>query len=164
MRSDRSWVLDRGAPALVWLALAPFLAAQFGAVLTAVTPQMTTGKRGGALVGKVTVELHGGYHVNSHQPNDEYLIPLRLSWNPAPLVVERIEFPEPQEKNYAFSSKPVSVFTGDLDILTHFKVPAGVALGPHALTGRLRYQACDENSCLPPRTIEVRLPIRIQAE
>jgi hypothetical protein len=148
----------------MWLAFLPLLSAQGSAVLSAVTPQRTTGTRNGTLIGKVTVQLRSGYHVNSNTPNDEYLIPLRLRWNATPLQIEGVTYPKAELKNYSFSSKPVSVFTGDFEILTRFKVPPTAPLGPRVLTGKLRYQACTNSMCLPPKTLEVRLPIHIQAQ
>jgi hypothetical protein len=136
--------------------------AQTSGVVGAVTPPRTTGKRGGVMDARVTVQLRNGYHVNSNTPADDYLIPLRLTWAAAPLEVAATVYPKPRMEKYTFSSKPVSVFTGDFDILTHLKVPESVIQGPGVLVGKLRYQACNDNSCLPPKTIEVRLPYQIQ--
>ena len=136
--------------------------AQTSGVVSAVTPPRTTGKRGGVMDARVTVQLRNGYHVNSDTPADDYLIPLRLTWAAAPFEVAATTFPKPKLEKYSFSPKPVSVFTGDFDILTRLKVPASVVEGPGVLVGKLRYQACNDNSCLPPKTIEVRLPYQIQ--
>ncbi len=32
-------------------------------------------------------KIQPGYHVNSHQPTDEYIIPLKLTWTAEPLEV-----------------------------------------------------------------------------
>jgi thiol:disulfide interchange protein DsbD len=108
--------------------------------------------------------LKNGYHVNSNKPNDEYLIPLRLSWNASPLEVLEIAYPQAQTANYSFSDKPVSVLSGQFDIVTRFRVPAKAPLGASVLNGKLRYQACDDTSCLPPKTVEVKLPVEIRAK
>ena len=111
----------------------------------------------------MTVQLKSGFHVNSNTPEDQYLIPLRLSWEASPLEPVGVSYPKPQLENYSFSQKPVSVFTGDFDIATRFKVPPSAPLGPAILSGKLRYQACNNTMCLPPKTITVSLPISIQA-
>lgn len=111
---------------------------------------------------RLTVQLRNGYHVNSHAPLEDYLIPLRLTWNAPPFEAVETLYPKPKMEKYSFSSKPLSVFTGDFDLLTRFKVPANAPPGPGVLVGKLRYQACNDNSCLPPKTIEVRLPYQIQ--
>lgn len=148
--------------ALAALASPPVLLGQSSSVLTATAPQKTVAKRNRTVEVKIAVQLRDGYHVNSNSPNDDYLIPLRLRWDQSgPLKAVEVIYPTPELRKYNFSSKPLSVFTGDFSILTRFKA-ADAPLGPGALVGRLRYQACDEESCLPPRTLEVRLPFEIQ--
>ena len=126
------------------------------------TPPRTVGKRGDVFGTKVTVQLRNGYHVNSNTPADEYLIPLRLTWNASPLQVVDVAYPKPRLENYSFSTKPVSVFTGDFDIVSRFKAPPNSPQGPSVLVGKLRYQACTATACLAPKTVEVRLPVHIQ--
>lgn len=110
---------------------------------------------------KVTAQLRPGYHCNSNTPSDDYLIPLKLTWTPAPLAVDDVVYPKPQMEKYAFSDKPLSVYTGDFDILTKFKVPASAPLGPSVISAKLRYQACTDRMCLPPKTVDVSLPVEI---
>jgi DsbC/DsbD-like thiol-disulfide interchange protein len=107
------------------------------------------------------LDLRPGYHVNSNTPSDEYLIPLRLTWNPGPLEASGFTFPQPRMEKYSFSEKPLSVFTGDFQIVTHFKASANAAPGPATLTGKLRYQACNNSMCLPPKTLDVSLQAEI---
>lgn len=109
------------------------------------------------------MQLRSGYHVNSHSPNDEFLIPLRLRWDEAgPVKAVEVTYPKPELRNYGFSDQPVSVFTGAFAILTRLQAATDAPTGTGTLAGKLRYQACDEKSCLPPRTIEVRLPYEIR--
>lgn len=120
-------------------------------------------KRGGTTSAEIAVRLRSGFHVNSHRPNDEYLIPLRLRWDEAGTIkAVEITYPKPELRRYGFSDKPVSVFTGDFSIVTRFRAGAEAPAGAGVLAGKLRYQACNENSCLPPRTVEVRLPYEIR--
>jgi hypothetical protein len=141
------------------LALASVLAlassAQFNNVLNVQSIPPVSVRAGGEVEVKARVRLSANYHVNSHTPSDEFLIPLRLTWNSAPLEVSAIEFPKPHLEKYAFSEKPLSVFTGDFDITTRFKAPASAPKGQQTVTGKLRYQACSRTACLPPRSVEV---------
>jgi thiol:disulfide interchange protein DsbD len=141
----------------------PSLQAQSNSVLTVKTPPPATGKRDSTISARVTLELRGGYHVNSSTPNDEYLIPLKLSWDGAPLEALDVAYPKPQLANYSFSKKPVSIYSGQFDVVTRFHVPPNAPLGPLVLTGKLRYQACNDSTCLPPKTIDVKLPFEIRA-
>jgi len=108
------------------------------------------------------VVLRSGYHVNSDRPGDEYLVPLRLTWNAAPLEVAGVKYPEPEIRRYPFAEKPLPVFTGSFEIRTRFRAPDSAPRGPRTITGKLRYQACTEKLCLPPKTVSISLPVEIE--
>ncbi|MBL8236873.1 MAG: hypothetical protein JNM66_05610 [Bryobacterales bacterium] len=114
-----------------------------------------SGKRGEAVQLKTSLQLQGGYHLNSNKPEDAYLIPLRLTWDANTVETVSINFPEPKREKYAFSEKLVSVFTGDFAITTTMKPKVA---GFTVLMGKLRYQACNHNACLPPKTIDIKVP------
>lgn len=109
----------------------------------------------------VSVQLRDGYHVNSNMPSDEYFIPLRLTWSAGPVEAVSVTFPKPKMEKLAFSDKPVSIFSGDFDVVTKFKAAAGASLGQNVVTGKLRYQACNDRMCLPPKTIDLSLPVEV---
>ena len=124
-------------------------------------PARVAGKAGEQLTAKIAVRLRTGYHVNSNKPNEDYLIPLRLSWEGGPLETAEVIYPKPREEKYEFSEKPLSVYTGDFEILTRFKIGPSAPKGPGIISGKLRYQACTNNMCFPPKTVEVRLTYEI---
>ena len=125
-------------------------------------PAKVAGKRGTAVQAKIPLIVDAGFHVNSNKPADEYLIPLRLTWQAAPLQVEDVEYPKAESVKSDFSDKPLSVYSGKFDLITKMKVPSTATAGPVLATGKLKYQACNDKMCLPPRTIEVPLTIEIQ--
>lgn len=131
-------------------------------VLTVTPGEKMRVKRGETVTAKTHAQLKSGYHANSNTPNEDYLIPLKLTWTPAPLEVAEVVYPKPQLEKYEFSEKPVSVVSGDFEIVTKFKVPAKAPNGPAIITGKLRYQACTDRMCLPPKTVEVPLTVEIQ--
>ena len=138
------------------------LCAQTSGVLSLAPPAKVSAKRGAAAEAKLTFRLQPGYHTNSHTPSEDYLIPLRLTWEKGALEVAEVIYPKPHLEKYEFSPKPLSVFTGSFEVVTRFKTPAGAASGPGLMAGKLRYQACNNDSCLPPKTIEVKLPVVVQ--
>ena len=146
--------------AILWLLPAAF--AQSPTILTVAQPQKVAAKRNTDVTAKIDVSIAAGYHVNSNAPHEAYLIPLRLTWTPAPLTVETVTFPKARDEKYAFSEEPLSVFTGNFEIATKFKVPADALSGPAILAGKLRYQACNNTMCFPPKTVEVKLPVEVQ--
>jgi len=121
------------------------------------------GKRGAAVQAKIPLAVRPGFHVNSNTPNEEYLIPLKLTWKATgALEGGQIAYPKPSLEKYEFSEKPLSVFTGNFDVVANFKVAANAPAGPGAAVGQLRYQACSDRACFPPKTIEVAIPYQVQ--
>ena len=153
-----------GSVLLAGLALAPVLLGQIGQPLVVTPPLKAVAARSGVLTAKIAVQVRNGYHVNSNTPNDEYLIPLILTWESSPLEPRETVYPKPEMQSFSFSTKPVSVYAGAFEIVTRFAVPAKAPLGPAVLAGKLRYQACNDTMCLPPRSLDVRLPVEIRAQ
>jgi hypothetical protein len=138
------------------LSLAPVLA-QISTVLTVTPPEKIAGKRNEVVTADFTLQLRNGYHVNSNTPSDEFLIPLRFTWTDGAAQAGEVTFPKPHLEKYQFSEKPLSVFTGDFKAQTKFKI-----LSTGTVTGKLRYQACSDKACLPPRTIDVKVPVEVR--
>ena len=98
-----------------------------------------------------------GLHINSHTPSDEFLIPTTFSI-PDGMGVRLIDasFPPGVIISLAFDPKTkLSVYTGEFAI--HARIVA--TRGNHLVEGKLRYQACDQNQCLPPKTIDVPIDV-----
>jgi thiol:disulfide interchange protein DsbD len=110
---------------------------------------------------KLPLQLKAGFHVQSNTPTDAYLIPLRVTWNPGPLTVSAIEFPKPKMEKYAFDEKPLSVFTEDFFVTTKFTAAPNATPGSATVTGKVRYQACTDRECFPPRNADVALKVTI---
>jgi hypothetical protein len=130
-------------------------------VLTVAPPPPLKAKAGTPAEAKLMLQLRPGYHVNSNTPSDEYLIPLKLTWAKGTLEPVDVVYPKPRMEKYSFSEKPLSVFSGQFELTARFKTPATANTGPSAMQGKLRYQACDETMCLPPKTIDVNLQVDI---
>lgn len=142
--------------------LATALVAQMSPNLTiAPVPTVKTAK-GSVTTVTLKAQLPAGYHANSNKPSESYLIPLTLKWTTGPLQMDSIVYPKPSLEKYSFSDKPLSVVTGEFNISTKFKVPAGAASGPAAQTGTLRFQACDNKSCYPPKNVPVNLTVNVE--
>lgn len=128
-------------------------------VLTVNPAGRTIAKRGSTFTAKIVLQLKPGFHVNSNKPAEAYIIPLRLTWEKNPFELEEIVFPQPRLEKYQFSETPVSVFSGSFEIVSKFKVPANAPPGVGALSGKLRYQACTETMCMPPKTIDFKMQV-----
>jgi cytochrome c biogenesis DsbD-like protein len=98
-----------------------------------------------------------GLHVNSHTPNYEYLIPTTFSI-PDGAGVQLASASYPAGSLMALTYDPttkLSVYTGEFII----QVSIVATAGNHLVEGKLRYQACDNNQCMPPKTITVAIDV-----
>jgi suppressor for copper-sensitivity B len=108
------------------------------------------------------VSIEHGWHVNSHKPTFDYLIPTVLDLQmPSGWPEETVKYPQAEMQTFAFADQPLSVYDGDVVILTEVRIPPGVPQGSVPLRASLRYQACNDSQCLPPvtTTAEVQLTI-----
>jgi hypothetical protein len=108
-----------------------------------------------------TVELHfrvgPGLHINSHDPKDKFLIPTAF-WVPDGAGVRLVSADYPAGADFALPADPtmkLSVFTGEFAIQARMVASAG----DHLMEAKLRYQACDEAQCMPPKTITVPIDV-----
>jgi Thiol:disulfide interchange protein DsbD, N-terminal len=97
------------------------------------------------------------FHINSHTPHDSYLIPTELSVPASSGVrLENASYPSGEDITLPLDpSTKLSVYTGEFAIQTRLIAERG----NHLVQARLRYQACDKNACMPPRTITVPLDV-----
>jgi thiol:disulfide interchange protein DsbD len=102
------------------------------------------------LVLAVTVER--GWHLNANDPDRPYLIPTTLEIAPsADAVVASIQYPDAVVRGLAFApGTPLRLYEGTFAI----RVRLAGELPPH-FDATLRYQACNDETCLPPRSVEV---------
>jgi suppressor for copper-sensitivity B len=108
------------------------------------------------------VTIEHGWHVNSHKPTFEYLIPTVLDLTlPAGWPQETVQYPAAKMKTFSFEPKPLAVYDGDVVMLAAVQVPKGVKKGTYPVHAALRYQACNDTQCLPPVTAEARIELTV---
>ncbi|MCC6763276.1 MAG: hypothetical protein IT293_01315 [Deltaproteobacteria bacterium] len=100
----------------------------------------------------LTVTIEKGWHVNSNDPDRPYLIPTTLEITPpSGVTVQSIRYPEPVIHGLGFApGTALRLYEGTFTIGVRV---AGVPPGHFDAT--LGYQACNEETCLPPRTLAV---------
>jgi Disulphide bond corrector protein DsbC len=98
-----------------------------------------------------------GLHINSHTPSADDLIATEFSIpDGAGVRLANAAYPEGKIISLPFDpATKLSVYTGEF--IVNARVVA--AAGNHLVQGKLRYQACDQSQCLPPKTIEVPIDV-----
>ena len=108
-----------------------------------------------------TIDLHfrvaDGMHINSHSPHDGSLVPTQIlvAENNA-LDTTAVDFPAGNDETLAFAPKQkLNVYTGEFVLHAHLTAKPGT----HMWQGVVRYQACDNRECLPPKKAAVEVQI-----
>ena len=117
-------------------------------------------KAGGKVTQNLKLVVIPGFHVNSDKPKDEFIIPLKVSWLPGPLEAKSIAYPKAEEMKVW--TQDLTVFTGTFVVRTEFEAPAGAKHGGAVMQGKVRYQACNNEMCFRPSTVDVHVPVVIE--
>ena len=143
------------AAVLALFLVAPASVAQFGfsgggdaGPKTAITGVIHQ-RSGDEVEGVVTATIEEGWHINSARPLDEYAIPTELTLDPSTASLRDVTYPQHEMQAFSFSGdKEIAVYEHTIEI--PFK--ATLAAGSNIVKASLRYQACNDTVCLPPRT------------
>ena len=119
-------------------------------------------KRGAPVQIAVVIEVDEGYHINSNRPAEKYLIPTALKIERvAGLSTTPIIYPRAKLQKFEFSQKPLSVFEGKAVLKLSVRALPTLAAGSHTLSGKLTVQACNNQQCLRPQTIDVSITLQV---
>lgn len=100
----------------------------------------------------IVLDIKEGFHAQSRTPSQDYFIKfdVRLDDNPA-LKFGDVVYPKGKEETYPQLGK-LNVYTGRTVIFIPFEVKADAPLGELKITGKLKYQICDDKVCYAPES------------
>jgi hypothetical protein len=151
-----------------------FLAANFSSAqtpgkaptLTVAAVPLVTAQRAQATMVNLDFRVPHGYHINSNTPKSEFLIPTALKMDlPTDIILGKIQYPDGEDKSFPFSpDEKLSVYTGDFTIAVAVHPLHSVVPGKYVMHGVLRYQACDNAACYPPKSLPVSFEVKVVKE
>jgi hypothetical protein len=101
-------------------------------------------KKGRVARASVAMDIPNGLHVQSSKPLDKFLVATKLDVEtPSGLQVGPISYPRAL-------------------IRFNVTVPANYSGGSGEIKGKLRFQACNDESCFPPVTREVKMWLNVE--
>ncbi|HEY6050801.1 MAG TPA: cytochrome c biogenesis protein CcdA [Thermoanaerobaculia bacterium] len=147
--------MKRAAGFLAGLCLAAFAAAAApkpNEILTVEAHVVPASSTAGTL--RIDARIAATFHVNSHTPSEDYLIPTSVSLTlPAGVSAGEPRYPAGAMKKFSFSEKPLSVYEGRFSI----DVPlTWGGQGAVTVAGKLDFQACNDTQCYAPASIAFR--------
>jgi thioredoxin:protein disulfide reductase len=156
---------------LVVLALAGMALAQdkpYPAAASVLQPQAYVSlqpvPRGHSFEIAVVAKISPGFHINAHEPSEDYLIPTKITAD-LPLGVALVEttYPRGVMRTFRFSKTPLRVYEGSFTVKMKLRAEAGAPLGQKKIGLTVGYQACNQDACLPPTKIPATAELEIAA-
>jgi hypothetical protein len=104
-----------------------------------------------------------GFHINSNTPKSEFLIPTALKMDaPTDIALTRTSYPAGKDMSFPFApDEPLNVYTGDFTVTMTVRPLHTVPAGKYAIHGDLKYQACDNAACYPPKHLPVEFEVKV---
>jgi hypothetical protein len=127
---------------------------------------LTTTPRAQPTMVNLNFRVPPGYHINSNMPKSEFLIPTALKMDlPTDIILGKIEYPVGEDASFPFSpDEKLSVYSGDFTIAVAVHPLKSVVPGKYLMRGVLRYQACDNAACYPPKNLPVSFEVKVVKE
>ncbi|HEY7095392.1 MAG TPA: protein-disulfide reductase DsbD domain-containing protein [Terriglobales bacterium] len=121
---------------------------------------ITRGKSGTV---DLTFRISSGFHINSNTPKAEFLIPTALKLQPpTDIVVGKVTYPPGEEASFPFApDEKLSVYSGAFTVGVLVRPLTSVMPGKYVLRGNLKYQACDNAACYPPKQLPVEFEVKV---
>lgn len=110
-----------------------------------------------------TFRVQDPYHINSSHPLAEELIPTQLHFSlPGEIAVGRMQYPAGKLMSFPFDpSTKLSVYSGDFVVKGLIMAPTVASTGTYTVHGELKYQACDNNACYPPKKLPFTFNVKV---
>ena len=112
---------------------------------------------------KLRFRVAEGYHINSNQPGSELLIPTKLQLNPpTDIGIGSISYPPGHDLVLSVApDQPLNVYSGEFAITGKVSATRSAAPGKYMVHGQLKYQACNDRSCFPPKLAPVEFEVHV---
>ncbi|HOQ89237.1 MAG TPA: cytochrome c biogenesis protein CcdA [Candidatus Hydrogenedentes bacterium] len=150
---------------LLWV---PVAHAQFGQSVKpeiTFTPEQDILSPGSTFRGWLTVTFPEPWHVNARHPKDDALIPttLELSGDSSPVRIAKVVYPQPKSFRFEFSEEEVLVYGPVFSVGMVIEASPEAPSGAYAIPLKLRYQACNNTTCMPPRSVDITITVNVDS-
>jgi hypothetical protein len=103
----------------------------------------------------IPISIQPGYHVNANPATFDYLIATEITVDKSEgLTFGKPAYPTSEKRKFQFAEQPLAVYEGNIHIKLPLQAASNVTKGTRSLAVHLRVQACDEEKCFPPETLQ----------
>ena len=112
---------------------------------------------------KVRLKIAKGWHINANPASMDFLIPTALSVDSdLPVEMLSVKYPKGKKFHFEFSEQPLAVYQCEVTIQAKLKLKASAKSGQKGvLRLQLKYQACDDQRCMPPSVSTIQLKLSV---
>jgi DsbC/DsbD-like thiol-disulfide interchange protein len=133
----------------------PILAAQ-------IKPAQPMAAPGGAFTVSLVLTIAPKLHINGPAAHEAGLIPTKISFSAPPQIsFGQPAYPPAHKVRVQFADQPVEVYSGKVGIEVPGRVAAGARPGRYEVKAKISYQACDDQVCHLPASLEVNFSLEV---
>ena len=104
----------------------------------------------------VVAQVAEGYHVQANRVLEDYLIPLTVTAElPAGFKLFGTSYPKAQLRKFPFAAQQMAVYEGRIVVRLVLGAAPDVPAGAVKIPMTLKFQACNDQLCLPPAKLPV---------
>lgn len=105
------------------------------------------------------------WHINANPAQPDFLIPTRFTLkSKLGSKLAQVRYPAGAKLDVSGSDVPYLVYSGSVNLLGVLEVPDSAAGQREELTVEVKYQACNDDQCLPPKTLTFKIPVDVAAK
>jgi len=111
----------------------------------------------------IKLRVQPGFHINSNKPLTPELIPTEVHFTPPEdLAIAKVKYPAGELKSFPFDpNTKLSVYSGEVAVHAVVLPMPKAATGTYTVHAELKYQACDNSACYPPKQLPVNFEIQV---
>lgn len=122
---------------------------------------------GGTTRFAVVLEIESGWHINTNPARPDFVIPTTVAVKAKHgTKAEKVDFPKGHELTVEGFDEPLSVYEGRVVLFGTLAVPEQAARQTEEVTVEVKFQACNEERCLAPKTAKLtgKIPVAAAGE
>lgn len=112
----------------------------------------------------IELVISPGFHVNANPATFPYLIATEVQPGKTEgiTVMDKLTYPPPKMETFSFADQPLAVYEGNVTIPIPLTAAPGTK-GQRTIPFKIRVQACDNEKCYPPATLDAALAVDVDS-
>lgn len=120
-------------------------------------------ERGKTATGRIVMSIPDGLHVNSNRPSSPYAIATSARVTATGGArAGAVAYPRGKNRKFQFSEESINVYEGQVTFKFPVRVPANFRGPTVSVRATIRYQACTDEVCYPPRSKTITINARVR--